>query len=271
MRRSLLVLPLLTMLAAGSPPASARPLLSAADAASFRRLERSMGGTSGVTASGVGRRQPLQRLGTLRTGVAWSSIKVPIVMAVLTRDGGHPSSSTKSLMRRAITASDNNAAMSLWSSLGSGSTAGGKVQRMLAAAGDTSTVVQTRQVRPPYTPFGQTQWPLTSQQRFVAGLPCIAHASQVLSLMGEVISSQRWGLGTIARARFKGGWGPDTRGRYLVRQMGLFRLASRKRIAVTVATIASNGDFGTGSSNLSRIAHWLYTHVDSRAVPPKRC
>jgi hypothetical protein len=261
----------LTAVALGASPAGAAPLLDASDARSFRSLERSLGGSSGITVSGVGRGQPVQRLGSFSSGVAWSTMKVPIVLAVLTRDNGRPSSSTRALMRRAITASDNNAALSLWNSLGGGSTAGAKVGRALAAAGDTSTRVQTRQIRPPYTPFGQTVWPLVSQQRFVAGLPCVPHASQVLALMGEVISSQRWGFGTIAKARFKGGWGPGTSGGYLVRQMGLFRLADGTRVAATMATLPGNGDFGTGSANLSRIARWLYRHVNAAAVPAKRC
>jgi hypothetical protein len=252
-------------------PAAPAALLSPSDAASFRSLERSLGGSSGIAVSGVGRGQAVQRVGSLSSGVGWSTMKVPIVMAVLTRDRGRPSSATRDLMRRAITASDNNAALALWDGLGGGSAAGGAVTRMLRAAGDSTTRVQTRQVRPPYTPFGQTVWPLASQLRFVAGLPCLSHASQILQLMGEVISSQRWGFGTIAKARFKGGWGPGTSGGYLVRQMGLFRLADGTRIAATMATLPANGDFGTGASHLSRIARWIYRHVDSSAVPAKHC
>ena len=261
----------LAALALGAPAAAAAPLLDASDARSFRSLERSLGGSSGIAVSGVGRGQAVQRLGALSSGVAWSTIKVPIVLAVLTRDNGRPSAPTRALMRRAITASDNNAALALWNGLGGGSTAGAKVGRALAAAGDTATRVQTRQVRPPYTPFGQTVWPLTAQQRFVAGLPCVPHASQVLALMGEVISSQRWGFGTIAKARFKGGWGPGTSGGYLVRQMGLFRLPDGTRVAATMATLPADGDFGTGASHLSRIARWLSRHVNAEAVPAKRC
>jgi hypothetical protein len=71
-----------------------------------------------------------------------------------------------------------------------------------------------------------------------------------------VTSSQRWGLGRIARARFKGGWGPDTHGRYLVRQFGLVPRGSQV-IAVAVAVEPANGSFATGTAELDQVAAWL--------------
>jgi hypothetical protein len=219
--------------------------------------------------SGVGRRPSIERLGHLGGGVAWSSIKVPIGLAVIRRSGA---SSSMPLLRRAITSSDNRAAEQLWDGLGNPGTAARAVETALAAAGDTTTNVQTRRVRAGFTSFGQTSWPLTAQQRFVAGLPCLPESRHILRLMGQVIASQQWGLGSSrARARFKGGWGPDRSGRYLVRQMGLLRLPSGRSVAVSVATIPADGQFDSGTRSLTRIARWIVRHVDGNAVPGRRC
>jgi hypothetical protein len=243
--------------------------MSPADRVSFRRLSDHLGGRNGLTVSGVGRKPKIERLGRLKGGVAWSSIKVPIAVAVVKREGVRRS---RELLRRAITASDNEAAEQLWSSLGSPSAAGRAVERILAATGDTTTVVETKRVRSGYTSFGQTRWPLTSQQRFIAGLPCLPASGHVVRLMGEVIASQRWGLGSSGLpARFKGGWGPDVSGRYLVRQLGLLELPNGRPVAITIATIASDGQFTTGTRNLTRLIRWLMTHLNRAAVPVRRC
>src|SRR2546429_2953096 len=254
------------------PPPHSRLLFTAADRASFAGLERRLGGTSGVAVSGVGLSRPVSELGTLREGVAWSTIKVPIAVAIEARFGGAPPPETQALLTRALTASDNAAAEALWATLGPPNTAGATVQRVLTSTGDASTRVETRVLRPGFTSFGQTVWSLNSQQRFIAGLSCLAHAQPVLTLMQQVEADQRWGLGTLCSGtRFKGGWGPDPAGRYLVRQMGIIRLANGRFVAASIATIPPDGSFGTGTANLGAIAQWLGYHVNAAAVPPTRC
>jgi hypothetical protein len=249
----------------------ARPqLLDSSDRASFQSLERTLGGTSGVTVSGVGLARPTVMVGTLRQGVAWSTIKVPIALAVEARFGGAPPSSTQALFTRAITASDNAAAEELWGSLGPPDLAAGQVERVLATTGDT-TRVETRVLRPGFTSFGQTNWSLIAQQRFIAGLRCLPNSRQVLTLMQEIEPDQRWGLGTLGGAEFKGGWGPDPSGRYLVRQMGIVRLGNGRLLATSIATVPADGSFATGTANLSQIARWLSSHVNVGGVPPSRC
>jgi hypothetical protein len=255
-----------------SPPRTPHGLLTAADRASFEALERRLGGASGIAASGVGFGQSVTEFGSLREGVAWSTIKVPIALAVEARFNDAPPASTQDLLTRAITASDNAAAEGLWASLGPPGVAGTTVQRVLAASGDTSTSVETRVLRPGFTSFGQTVWSLDAQQRFIAGLPCLAHAQPVLALMRGIEPDQRWGLGTLASVTgFKGGWGPDPAGRYLVRQMGLIRLSNGRLLAVSIATTPADGSFGTGTSNLGALAQWLAAHVKTAAVPAARC
>jgi hypothetical protein len=267
---------------AKDPPVVVRPpipaattgteLLTVADRASFRALEQELGGTIGLAVSPIGLDQTSVEVGTLKEGVAWSTIKVPIALAVETRTQARPSASEQSLLTRAITASDNAAAEQLWSSLGSPSEAAYAVGRVMAATGDSSTNVQTRVLRPGFTSFGQTQWSLASQQRFIAGLPCLAYSEPVLSLMRQIVPDQRWGLGALpAETEFKGGWGPDPAGPYLVRQMGVVRLANGRSLAASIATMPADGTFATGTANLTRIARWLMAHVDPQKVSPSTC
>ncbi|MDO5682230.1 MAG: hypothetical protein Q4G46_05315 [Propionibacteriaceae bacterium] len=185
--------------------------------------------------------------------MAWSTAKVPVALAVGRTPQGP---ALRSTMRRAITASDNDAAIRLWESLGEPSTAAVATDRVLRDFGDQQTRTQARQVRPPYTAFGQTAWSLADQTSFAATLPCRREAGEVYSAMGEVVPSQHWGLGQIAGAHFKGGWGPSERG-YLVRQFGVIP-SPQGRVAVAIAVDADS--FEEGTAILTRTAQWLDLH-----------
>jgi hypothetical protein len=214
----------------------------------------------------------VQEVGTLREAVAWSTIKVPIAMAVETRAEGRPTASEQSLLERAITASDNSAAEALWSGLGPPSAAAAAVRSVLVSAGDTSTDVETRVLRPGFTAFGQTRWSLAAQQRFIAALPCLSKSQPVLSLMHQIESDQRWGLGSLGvDTQFKGGWGPDPAGRYLVRQMGIITLSNGRSLAVSIAARPAEGTFEAGIANLNQIARWLLDHVEATKVAAAHC
>jgi hypothetical protein len=208
----------------------------------------------------------------LREDVAWSTIKVPIAMAIEGRANGHPTASEELLLRHAITASDNGAAEALWSELGATEKAGAAVQAVLLSAGDDFTQVETRVLRPGFSSSGQTRWSLAGQQKFIAGLPCLSYADRVLALMDQIVPEQRWGLGSLGvSTQFKGGWGPGLDGGYLVRQMGILRLSNGRLLAVSMMTTAPDGNFGTATSNLSQLARWVIEHVDAEAVPASQC
>jgi hypothetical protein len=257
-------------LLAAAPGAASAALLSSADQHSFAALSASIGGRNGVAVSAVGRDQPATEVGTLRTGVAWSTIKTGIALAAYYQGHGAVSASTRALLRRAITASDNAAAQSVWDNvLGGGGHAASLVRHVLALAGDTQTVVHSRVSRPGFTAFGQTPWSLRNQLAFMAAMPCVQNGAPVLSLMGQVIASQRWGLGSAGpgtSAVFKGGWGPARSGPYLVRQMGLLTLPGGRQVAVTMATVPRDGSFASGTRNLTRIARWLAGHVNAASA-----
>ncbi len=245
-------------------------IFTAADRSSFTTLAARLGGSSGIAVAPVGRRTAVDELGALRAGPAWSTIKTAIAATVLGRGGGRPG--TQGLLRRAITESDNAAAQALWSSLGAPAAAGAAVARTLAAAGDTATSVETRVLRPGFSSFGQTSWSLAGQARFTAGLPCLASGRPVLALMGEVVSGQRWGLGSSGLpARFKGGWGPDPRGRYLVRQLGVLTLPDDRTVAVTLASMPADGSFATGTQDLTELARWVAPRIARRGIRGGGC
>jgi hypothetical protein len=254
---------------AASAAAAPTRILSAADRASFARLASSLSGTEGLAVSGVGRGQAVERLGSLRSAIAWSTSKVPVAMAVITsgRGGAHTSD-----LAQAITASDNAAALRLWSVLGGGDAAAHAADAQLRAAGDAATQIESRALRgSAYTPFGQTVWSLADQTRFTAGMACSDAGVAVLDLMGDTVAGQRWGLGSAGvPAQLKGGWGPGSQpgvgGGYLDRQMGVLTVRGR-RLAVAIATAPSDGSHATGTRNLTAIARWLVAHADARVVP----
>lgn len=236
--------------AAPAASGASRAIFSAADRRSFSALAASLGGRSGVAVRG----RSTEQLGAWRGGVAWSTIKVPIAVAALRRDGGALVSA-----RPAITASDNAAAERLWSGLGAGTRAARATEAILREAGDDATTVQSERVRAGFTAFGQTSWALADQARFMAGLRCVDGADRVVALMGSVVAGQRWGLGQVG-ARFKGGWGPLPAGGYEVRQMGLLPTGGGE-LAAAIATAPRDGSFATGQRNLTRIARWVKQHV----------
>lgn len=233
-------------------------------ASDFAALAAELNATVGLVLRPVGGEQPPVSLGEWSSGPAWSTIKVPLVIAGL-RASDPPV--VTDAMRAAIVQSDNAAAESIWQSLGDPVTAAAKVQEVLAETGDP-TVVESQKIRPEFTAFGQTQWSLEHQAMFLAAAACDLRDEPVLSLMGEIAADQSWGFGAISGTRFKGGWGPSVEGAYLVRQMGIVPTASGATV-VAVAAEPSSGAFGDGTQALTRIAEWLTERVD--LLPAGEC
>ncbi len=209
---------------------------------------------------------PTATAGTLTSGSAWSTIKIPIALRVLEEAGGpnRISSAQDDLINRAITLSDNDAAAALFDSLerthGGLAGASSAVQEELRKAGDETTVVST-QGRESFSTYGQTDWSLAEQERFMAALAggCISSAATRDYLLNEMsrVTSDPWGFGSAGvPARWKGGWGPGTDGRYLLRQMGTMTLSGHQ-VVVSIAVLPDNGDFGTGQEDASQVAQWV--------------
>jgi hypothetical protein len=245
-------------------PAAAVVPAPAALAADFGRLETTLNAVAGIAVSAVGSGQASMTLGDWQSGPAWSTIKVPLVIAALREE--KPPKVTDA-MTVAITESDNAAAESIWASLGDPVTAAHKVDAVLRQTGDPTTV-QSHKLRPEFSAFGQTEWPLADQVRFTSVAVCDKAEAPIFALMGHVQPDQSWGIGTVPGSRFKGGWGPSPTGSYLVRQMGVLT-SPNGMIAVALAAQPASGKFDDGTAALTAMATWLTSHLS--ALPVGRC
>lgn len=160
-------------------------------------------------------------------------------------------------MTAALTASDNAAAERLWTSLGTGAEAARAVEKVLRSGGDKGSDVPSEVTSPGHSAFGQTVWALPDQTAFTARLPCLSGSSEVTSKMGQVSSDQRWGLGQVEGARFKGGWGQTPDG-YVVRQLGLLPGEAKGDTAATLQVRA--GSHAEGTAIADELAAVLEEH-----------
>ncbi|MTE13070.1 hypothetical protein GLP40_09815 [Nocardia sp. CT2-14] len=218
-------------------------------------LKPTLAGRAGLAVMPVGSDHVLT-LGDWSTGPGWSTMKVPLTLAALRK-----SSSNQVAAVNAIEYSDNSAADTLWQSLGAPEVAAQTVQDVLREGGDAETTVPATRARADYSAFGQAEWSLVNQLKFAAKLPCLPQSDVVTSLMGKISSSQRWGLGDLEGAVFKGGWGPDPSGNYLVRQFGLIPVDGGQ-LAVAIATQPNSGSFDDGTVILTKIATLIDKHLD---------
>ncbi|NHA69819.1 hypothetical protein [Phycicoccus flavus] len=244
-------------------PEPPRPALVDPDPATARAFAAVRGrlhgevGLAWVDADGI------HRLGGLRTGAAWSTVKVPMSVAALRR----PQGDTRDLVTRALRRSDNDAALALWTGLGGGAQAARRVDVVLDRLDSAETRTSSSVSEPPFSPYGQTRWSLTDQARFARALTCRAPRDpvvrEVLEEMAQVEPGQRWGLGGVEGARFKGGWGPGADGRYLVRQLGVVGRGGH-RVAVALAARADSGVFADGVADLDLLTADVVTVLADR-------
>ncbi len=218
---------------------------------SFEQLCAAVPATTGAAIAAPG--GALFSFGEWSTGVAWSTIKVPLAIASVRSDRPR----AEGLLTKVITESDNPASEALWSQLGQPADAARRVQAVLKEAGDPDTVVESRRLRQGFTPFGQTQWSLVRQACFAARLPTLGEAASVIDMMHRLTVTQRWGLAAKGFAA-KGGWGPGLRGDYLVRQFGMIP-ASAGHVGVALAAQANS--FEAGVDVLNTMTDWLASHL----------
>ncbi|MCM6776556.1 class A beta-lactamase-related serine hydrolase [Nocardia sp. CDC159] len=232
-------------------------------AADFAELRPALGGRVGLAIAAVGGDQ-ISEMGDWTGGPAWSTMKVPLTLAVLRANGN----TSTYQMSAAITESDNYAAEVLWQALGTPDVAAHAVESVLREGGDGATKVPASRVRPDYSSFGQADWSLSDQVRFASRLPCLPEADSVTELMSRVVWGQQWGLGRLDNAEFKGGWGPDADGNYLVRQFGVVK-APNGQVAIALAAQASSGAFAEGTQILDKLAALVDEHLGE--LPTGHC
>ena len=248
-------------------PSVATPPPAAWDTAALQgaydALAPTLSGTVGVGVAAVGG-DVVTALGAWDSGVAWSTIKVPLAISALQRDPVNAAS----LASVAITVSDNAAAEQLWAMLGAGPGAATEVEAVLREGGDATTVVQSQRVRPEFTAFGQTDWSLAQQTLFTAHLPCLPEATAVVGLMSQISPDQQWGLARIDASASKAGWGPGADGSYLVRQLAVVPTGDGQT-AVTLAAEPADGSFASGVAMLDQLEAWVQSNES--LLPSGRC
>lgn len=225
-------------------------------AGQFTSWSAGLAGTVAVSVAAVGGDSTVTVAPAQRGEVAWSTIKVPVALAVVRAGASHSADVTA-----ALTESDNAAAEALWASLGPPATAARAVDAVLADGADTTTTVQQNRVRAEFTAFGQTVWSNDSQARFAAHLPCLDQAEPILEHMRNVVAGQRWGAGEIPGAAIKGGWGPDESGAYLVRQFAIVPHRTGQT-AIAISAHPRKGTFDAGVELVSATARWLAARID---------
>ncbi|MFC4374947.1 hypothetical protein ACFO5K_12635 [Nocardia halotolerans] len=226
-------------------------------AAEFTQLQAALPGQVGMALMPVGGDRATV-FGDWTTGIAWSTIKVPLAVAALRHDQDQ---SIFEMARAAITVSDNDAAAELWESLGDGHEAADAVQHVLDEAGTLASDGVGPRTQMDDTSFGSTEWSLVNQVRFASRLPCLPQSETVIRLMGEITPEQGWGLGLLDGTEFKGGWGPDDEtGVYTVRQFGLVPVGNGQ-LAVALAAQADSGSFADTTALLDRLARLLAEHL----------
>jgi hypothetical protein len=251
--------------------------------ASFRRLRARLAGQARIAVAvqplGNGR---MQVFGGNPLMPAMSTSKIFILSALLADKGGvrHLTAEQKSLARTAITESDNDSILALFSDLeadqGGLQGASEYATELIRKAGDTTTTVSTGPVPAGYaTTFGQTPWSPAQEVTFFRALAngCLlphTDVRYVLGLMRQIIPSERWGLGSagFGHVAFKGGWGPLTGG-YGVRQTGIVG-TGRKRVVVSIAADPATS-FATGQQVLGQIAEWVRSELRPVARPATGC
>ena len=208
-------------------------------------------------------------LGEDRPFHAWSTIKVPVVAAILTlvhQEALMPEH--RELARLAVTESDNLAILELFVLLeglaGGAPEAAAVIERLLRLAGDSSTRVALAPPPPgAITPFGQTMWSAADSAGFFAALAggrllSPGETRYVLDLMAAVVPEQRWGLGGLrAPVAFKGGWGPEADGTCLVRQSGVVFRDGPTAVSLVAVPPPGEDSFDVGVRMVSQAAEWI--------------
>jgi hypothetical protein len=209
----------------------------------------------------------------------WSTTKVPVLTALLEATEEDLTPEERSWAKSAITESNNESILDLFHDLeqieGGLNGASSYIQELLRRSGDGETTIATAPPPPgAVTTFGQTEWRPSDAVKFFSALArgCLLSprgTGYVLGLMQHIEPSESWGLGSagFTSVAFKGGWGPEPTGAYLVRQSGIVDVGSARAVAVAIVAFppAGAGSFETGTAMLTSTATWLREHL--RLVP----
>jgi hypothetical protein len=196
-------------------------------------------------------------LGTWTKGHAWSTAKVPVAIASLK---ARYTPANKALTKKSIRYSDNEATSRQRASLGSWKQAVATLRSKVLKPNGVNRAIKSTSSPP--NGFGMWVWSLEDQAVFGAGIAAKRgkQTTYVLAQMRHVTASQRWGLGKISGAAFKGGWGVEGNGRSLSRQFGVIRRSGGACWAVAIASDNAKGLYAA-NKDLTIMARWLNKHL----------
>jgi hypothetical protein len=243
--------------------------------ATFDRLANSLPGEVGVVVSPLGSTR-VARFGPLQVGHAWSTMKVPVLVTYERRligEGRALSAIDKEDATLAVEESDNVAINAIFARLEQSAhglvPASEAIEQTLRDSGDRLTTVNTIPNDDGFSTFGQTEWSLTASALFYKALAngCLLDSPQtsdVLRLMSHIVGYERFGAGKAGYPRgdplaFKGGWGPEPDGSYLVRQTAIVGAGGHGYVVSMLARPNGLGtaSFASGEQMLTRVARWV--------------
>jgi hypothetical protein len=269
-----------------APLTGSGSVLKPGASASFARLQATLPGAIGLALSPLGNGAGAL-FGTDTPAHGWSTTKVPVLVALMRARGAEGLTATEQgWAQLAITESDNQSILNLFGDLENlkGGLAGASdyVQAMLRQSGDDETVVATAPPPPgAVTTFGQTEWAPSEAVKFFRAFAngCLLPGDQtayVLNLMQHIVPSESWGFGEggfSVPVAFKGGWGPEPNGVYLVRQSGIIDPGSSRGIAFSAVAHPPTGgeSFAAGTEMLTTLARWLREEIVLRPRSSPSC
>lgn len=194
--------------------------------------------------------------GNVASGPVMSTIKVPIALAT-ERAGAAVPADTKA----ALTWSDNAATDRMYGRLGAEADA--LIESVIAERSPKPSINQGQW-------WAANQWSVTGQATFGRNLECLDPDQSVLAEMGNVVAEQRYGLGRLPGARFKGGWSPMDDGRFLVRQFGVVSTA-QGRAGLAIMAYPADGTYGTTQLMLNELADEIGAAIGMGLGSPLHC
>lgn len=253
-------------IAAATPAAAAAPAVSCTSAKAGladklkKDITAALANRRGTVAVGLYDRSTKTTC-TLRPTTAYdsaSTVKVTVLATLLwdaKKHNRYLTSTEQSLAKAMITQSDNTATSKLWKQLGMT-----KIKGFLAAAGMTNT-----------TPGADGYWGLTREnvtdeqkllKLITAKNTVLSDNSRayILKLMGQVISSQRWGTPAGAPSsvavHVKNGWLQRSTHGWRVHSLGTFNGAGHDYMITVLTQDNSTMDYGvTTIQNVAKAIH----------------
>ncbi|MGW7405833.1 serine hydrolase [Streptomyces sp. NPDC054833] len=253
-------------IAAATPAAAAAPTVSCTSAKAGladklkKDITAALANRKGTVAVGVYDRSTKTTC-TLRPTTAYdsaSTVKVTVLATLLwdaKKHNRYLTSTEQSLATAMITKSDNTATSKLWKQLGMT-----KIKGFLAAAGMTNTTPGANGY------WGLTRENVTDEQKLLklitAKNTVLSDNSRayILKLMGQVISSQRWGTPAGAPSsvavHVKNGWLQRSTHGWRVHSLGTFNGAGHDYMITVLTQDNSTMDYGvTTIQNVAKAIH----------------